>query len=74
MPVADPPGSRIVNYEVLVENEVGCIFKALLPRDARSVRIPPEILDPAEDYKAEVLARERSGNQTISEREFRTRD
>jgi hypothetical protein len=36
-----------------------------------SVTIPPEYLEPGAKHKLEVQAIERSGNQTISELEFR---
>ena len=37
-----------------------------------SVTIPPEFMEPGMDYKVEVLAREESGNKTITEVEFET--
>jgi hypothetical protein len=72
--VADPPGSRIAGYEVVVEKDEGRleVFKVDLPRRARSVTVPPEFMRPGTAYKVEVIAKERSGNQTITEHEFET--
>lgn len=71
--VPDPPGSRIVGYEVIVENEDDRTFAVELPRAGRSIRLPPEFMEPNTEYKVEILAIEKSGNKTISEREFTTR-
>jgi hypothetical protein len=74
MRVPNPPGSRIVGYQVVVEtdNDEGAVrvFSADLPRSIREIRVPGEFLRPGGDYKYEVIARERSGNQTISEGEL----
>ncbi len=72
--VPDPPGSRIMGYVVVVEKDEGRleVFQVNLPRGATSVTVPPEFMRPGTAYKFEVLAVERSGNQTISEREFET--
>jgi hypothetical protein len=73
--VADPPGSEIVAYQVIVEHEDPLlVFSVDLPATAASVRVPAAFLDPASEYKVEVLAIEAGGNQTISEREFETAD
>ncbi len=76
MPVADPPGSEIISYEVIVEKDEGAlrVFKADMGPGATTVTVPPEFLEPGTAYKFEVLAKEASGNQTISEREFETAD
>ena len=72
--VPDPPGSRIMGYVVVVEKDEGRleVFQVNLPRSATSVTVPPEFMRPGTAYKFEVLAVEKSGNQTISEREFET--
>lgn len=72
--VADPAGSRIVGYEVIVEREEPSllVFSADVGPTTTSVTVPPEFMLPGTDYKYEVLAIEASGNQTISEREFST--
>jgi hypothetical protein len=74
--VADPAGSTIVGYEVVVERDEDegptLVFKVDLPNTATSVTVPPEFLEPGTAYKWEVLAVEDSGNQTISEAEFET--
>jgi hypothetical protein len=74
--VPDPPGSRIVGYEVVVERETGSlrVFTADVGPAATSVTVPPEFMEPGTAYKFEVLAIEASGNQTISEREFETEE
>ena len=74
MLVADPPGSEIVGYQVIVEREKPTlrVFSVNLGPTATSVTVPPEFLEPGTAYKFEVLAIEASGNQTISEREFET--
>ncbi|MCZ6695606.1 MAG: hypothetical protein O7A63_03600 [Acidobacteria bacterium] len=74
--VPDPPGSRIVSYAVIVEREEPSlrVFTADLGPTTTSVTVPPEFMQPGTAYKFEVLAIEASGNQTISEREFETRE
>ncbi|MFQ5350476.1 MAG: fibronectin type III domain-containing protein [Thermoanaerobaculia bacterium] len=76
LPVADPPGSRISGYQVLVLREKPPHpleeFSVNVPRTATSVTVPPEFMRPNNTYKVEVLAIERSGNQTITEHEFET--
>jgi hypothetical protein len=74
-PVADPPGSRIVRYEVIVEDESVTpkrVLSATLPATATSMAIPSAFLLPGGEYKYEVLAIEEGGNQTLSEAAFRT--
>jgi hypothetical protein len=67
MTVDDPPGSAIVSYEVIVGE-----LRALLEPDATSFIVPPDVLEPGETYQFEILAKEESGNQTISSGEFST--
>jgi hypothetical protein len=73
-PVADPPGSEIVSYEVVIECDEPEFTKTtlLVGPDVTSVTAPPEFLDQEDldECKWEVLAKEDSGNQTISEAEF----
>ena len=73
-PVANPPGSMIVGYQVSVERETGSlrVFSAEVGRGTTSATVPPEFMQPGTEYKSEVLAIEASGNQTISEQEFET--
>ena len=72
--VADPPGSEIVGYEVVIECEEPEFTKlsALVGAAVTSITVPPEVLgqEDADECKWEVLAIEESGNQTISETEF----
>ena len=71
-PGDQPAGVEITGYRAIVEREDPLrVFQADLPGSVTSVTIPPEFLEPGTDYKIEVQAIERSGNQTISEVEFR---
>jgi len=74
-PVADPPGSRITRYEVIVTDESFVpkrVLSAVLPATATSMTIPSSFMLPGSEYKYEVLAIEESGNQTLTEAAFRT--
>ncbi len=72
--VADPEGSEIVGYEIVVgcEGDDFVDFLARVGPEVTSVTVPPEVLNQegAEECKWEVLAIEESGNQTLSETEF----
>jgi hypothetical protein len=66
-----PAGVDIVGYRAIVERENPLrVFNADLPASVNSVTIPAEFLEPGTEYKLEVQAIERSGNQTISEITF----
>lgn len=73
-PVADPPGTEIVSYEVVVECDEPelTLTTALVNADTTSFSVSPEFLnqEDLDDCKWEVLAKEDSGNQTISEEPF----
>lgn len=77
LPVADPPGSSIVGYQVIVETDDDDVplrvFTADMEPGDTSVEVPEEFLDDGA-YKAEVLAIEESGNKTITEVEFEIGD
>jgi hypothetical protein len=75
-PVTDPAGIQIVSYQVIVTNddEPAFRFDVVLPPDATCVTVPSEFLEPGTLYELEVLAREESGNQTISLLFFTTAD
>lgn len=67
--------SRVVvdGYEIIVERlKDGRKFSVTLPATSTSVTVPPEFIQPNTEYKFEVLAIERDGNQTISESSFNT--
>lgn len=71
--VANPPGSEIVGYEVVVSCDGDFVeFVAQVGPDVTNVTVAPEVLnqDGAEGCKWEVLAIEESGNQTLTEAEF----
>lgn len=71
-PVAETGGVEISGYRAIVEREDPLrVFQVDLPASATSVTIPPEYLESDTKYKLEVQSIERSGNQTISEIEFR---
>jgi hypothetical protein len=73
-PVPDPPGSRIVRYEVLVVEDGSVpkrVFSAVIPATHTSMTIPAAFLVPDSSYKWEILAIEAGGNQTLSEASFR---
>ncbi len=72
--VADAPGVEIVGYRAIVTRESPLrIYSVDLSRSARSVHVPREFLQSRAEYKLEVQAIERSGNQTLTEVTFRTR-
>lgn len=74
-PVATPAGIDIVAYQVLVvadDSGLGTAERTVdvtLPANATHMAVPPEFLTPG-GYKTEVLAIERSGNQTLAEVAF----
>jgi hypothetical protein len=71
-PVAEAGGVEISGYRAIVEREDPLrVFQVELPASVTSVTIPPEYLEPGAKHKIEVQAIDRSGNQTISELEFR---
>jgi hypothetical protein len=72
-PVTTPAGIQIVSYEVIVSGgDPSREFRALLPAGSTQVKVPREVLPPGERYEFEVLAKEVSGNQTITSGFFRT--
>ncbi len=71
----------ITGYEVIVTKEVKRedphgfskpIYDVHLPPDRNSLSVPAEFLEPNTEYELEVLALEKSGNQTINVRFFTT--
>ena len=64
-PVTRPAGVKIVTYQVIV-NQGGRELSMYLPPSATSATIPGEFLEPGTKTGGEVLAREKSGNQTIT--------
>jgi hypothetical protein len=65
-PVTRPEGVKIVTYQVIVIQD-DRELSMYLPANATSATIPGEFLVPGTKLEGEVLARERSGNQTITE-------
>jgi hypothetical protein len=75
-PGPQPPGVKLKSFQVLVVKESGAkrVFSADLGPGARSIEIPEEFMQAGvEEYKAEVLAIDVTGNQTLSEVAFSTR-
>lgn len=68
-PVTKPAGVEIVRYQVIVVQEPVERVTLNLGRNVTSVDIPSQALRSGE-AKVEVLAKEKSGNQTISEVSF----
>lgn len=62
-------GVVITNYQLVVEREepTHLIFSVDLPPDVTEVEVPPGFLALGEEFKFEILVRERSGNQTAIE-------
>ncbi|HEY3216891.1 MAG TPA: hypothetical protein VGK93_10410 [Candidatus Eisenbacteria bacterium] len=79
-PVTSPfPGTslpvNVVGYEVIVERlkplpELS--FDVKLPATLTQLTVSPEFLQSNADYRIEVLAIDATGNQTITERDFKT--
>ena len=74
--VADPAGSSIVGYQVIVIRESGEHLELVVDVEPTtlSITVPSEFMEEGTEYKVEVLAIEESGNKTITEREFETDD
>jgi hypothetical protein len=77
--VPAPDGSPIVGYQVLVvEPDSGLkalpkiVLDVTMPPAARSMRVPRGFLRPDTEYEWEVLAIEKSGNQTLASSTFTT--
>jgi hypothetical protein len=68
-PVTKPAGVEIVRYQVIVVQDPVERVTLNLEPTVTSVDIPSQALSPGE-AKVEVLAKEKSGNQTISEVSF----
>jgi hypothetical protein len=64
-PVTRPAGVKIVTYQVIV-NQGDRELSMYLPPSATSATIPGEFLEPGTKTGGELLAREQSGNQTIT--------
>lgn len=74
-PGRQPAGVRIVGYRAIVSKEEPRlrVLEVDLPAAARHVEIPRAFLATRGEYKLEVQAIERSGNQTLTEISFRVR-
>ena len=64
-PVTKPVGVEIATYQVIV-NQGDRELSMYVPPDVTSVTIPGEFLEPSTETGGEVLARDKSGNQTIT--------
>lgn len=72
----------IVGYQIIVEEDVEQEypesfakpqFSIYLPAATRSITVPSVFMESGKSYKYEVLAIEKSGNQTLSSAEFETK-
>ena len=72
--VPDPPGGKIITYEVIIEHGDNPVrtFEVDLPATATSVKIPPEYLQPGNQYSFEVQAWEAGSNHTFTVGTFST--
>lgn len=73
-PVTEPQGINIISYEVIVEREnpLRVLDITNLPSSTTKVTVPAEFLEYDTYYEFEVLVKEVSGNQTITEGSFKT--
>jgi hypothetical protein len=72
-PVTKPSGIRIVRYRVVVSKDgTNRELGMDLTPQVTSVTIPAAFLEPGAKYDVEVVARESSGNETVTEVPFRT--
>jgi hypothetical protein len=72
-PVTKPSGIKIVGYRVIVSDETsprGEGLEAELGPGKTRIMIPSAFFHAGRDYKVEVMAIERGGNQTLRENEF----
>ena len=74
-PVTKPEGIEIVSYQVTVERNdpLRVLDVHNLPPTAQRMQIPVDFLEYDTPYQFEVLAKEKSGNQTITVGFFRTK-
>jgi hypothetical protein len=74
-PGNQPRSVEIVGYRAIVTQEQPRlrVLTADLPASARQVEVPRAFLVTRGEYKVEVQAIDRSGNQTLTERSFRIR-
>ena len=72
-PVTTPAGIVIAGYQVIVEGDNPLrTFSIDLQATATRVKVPNGFLESGKRYKFEILAKEIGGNQTITERTFKT--
>ena len=72
--------AKIIAYQLIIEEDVdphphmiGKLGLSMyLPRSVTSIEVPDGFLEPSTEYDWEVLAIERSGNQTLSSASFKT--
>jgi hypothetical protein len=73
LPVTTPAGIQIERYEIIVERASGDrVFDVAVSGKLNSVLVPKAFLRAHTKYICEVLAKEVSGNQTITECSFET--
>ena len=73
LPVTTPAGIQIDTYQIIVEQTTGHrVFTVDVSGKLNSVLVPKAFLRAHTNYICEVLAKEVSGNQTITECSFET--
>jgi len=73
-PAPEAAGIEIAGYRAIVTREDPLrVLNVDLPARARKVSIPSEFLESRTEYKLEIQAIEKSGNQTLTEVTFRVR-
>lgn len=76
LPVANPAGSQISTYQVIVTELLDVFpkrtFSVHVPANVTTMTIPAQFLHAGASYEFEVLAIETGGNQTITSSTFRT--
>ncbi len=65
-PVTKPAGVQIVTYQVII-NQGDRELSMYVPPEVTSVTVPGELHEPGTKTGGEILARDKSGNQTITE-------
>jgi Fibronectin type III domain len=71
--VTEPSGIEIVAYQVIVERDDPLrVLDVKVPATATELRVPAEFMEPGVEYKVEVLAIDKRGNQTLTEVPFIT--
>jgi hypothetical protein len=67
----EAPRAELV--EVIIESdELDAVFDVIVPAETGRLDVPPQFLEPATEYKIELLSISENGNKTIAESTFVT--